>query len=237
MCSVFVDLLAYWLVSDLRYGLLVQLYGLRGDLSSIQLLSCVRLFVTPWTAAFQASLSITNSWSLLKFMPLSRWCHPTISSSVAPFSSKACHCFHCFPIYFPWSDGTRFMILVFWMLSFNPTFSLSSCTSVKRLFSSSSLSAHRFGVICIPEVTDAHTSAGCTGLVTEGRLSQRDLPLGARGQGWQQAPPMADSPRALCGPPTKNGLFQKKTCSYMRTTSRDQTLRKGVGYRMTWLVV
>ena len=141
MCSVFVDLLAYWLVSDLRYGLLVQLYGLRGDLSSIQLLSCVRLFVTPWTAAFQASLSITNSWSLLKFMPLSRWCHPTISSSVAPFSSKACHCFHCFPIYFPWSDGTRFMILVFWMLSFNPTFSLSSCTSVKRLFSSSSLSA------------------------------------------------------------------------------------------------
>ena len=34
--------------------------------SSIQLLSCVRLFVTPWTAAYQASLSITISWSLLK---------------------------------------------------------------------------------------------------------------------------------------------------------------------------
>ena len=34
--------------------------------SSVQLLSCVRLFVTPWTAAHQASLSITNSWSLLK---------------------------------------------------------------------------------------------------------------------------------------------------------------------------
>ena len=36
----------------------------------IQLLSCVRLFVTPWNAACQASLSITNSRSLLKFMPI-----------------------------------------------------------------------------------------------------------------------------------------------------------------------
>ena len=36
----------------------------------IQLLSLVRLFVTPWNAACQASLSITNSRSLLKFMPI-----------------------------------------------------------------------------------------------------------------------------------------------------------------------
>ena len=34
----------------------------------IELLSCVRLFVTPWTAACQASLSLTISWSLLKVM-------------------------------------------------------------------------------------------------------------------------------------------------------------------------
>ena len=38
--------------------------------SSVQLLSCVRLFVTPWTAAHQAFLSITNSWSLPKLMPM-----------------------------------------------------------------------------------------------------------------------------------------------------------------------
>ena len=37
---------------------------------SVQLLSCVWLFVTPWTAARQASLSITNSWSLLKLMSI-----------------------------------------------------------------------------------------------------------------------------------------------------------------------
>ena len=55
--------------------------------SSIQSLSCVRLFATPWTAAYQNSLSPTprvypNS------CPLSWWCHPTISSSVVPFSSN-----------------------------------------------------------------------------------------------------------------------------------------------------
>ena len=38
--------------------------------SSVQLLSLVRLFVTPWIAACQASLSITNSWSLLKLMSI-----------------------------------------------------------------------------------------------------------------------------------------------------------------------
>ena len=37
---------------------------------SVQSLSCVQLFVTPWTAAPQASLSITNSQSLLKLMPI-----------------------------------------------------------------------------------------------------------------------------------------------------------------------
>ena len=38
--------------------------------SSVQSLSCVRLFATPWTAAHQASLSITNSQSLLKHMSI-----------------------------------------------------------------------------------------------------------------------------------------------------------------------
>ena len=38
--------------------------------SSVQLHSCVWLFATPWTAAHQASLSITNSWSLLKLLSI-----------------------------------------------------------------------------------------------------------------------------------------------------------------------
>ena len=52
---------------------------------------CIQLFATPWTAARQASLSITNSWSLdmsSNSCPLSRGCHPTISSSVGPFSFR-----------------------------------------------------------------------------------------------------------------------------------------------------
>ena len=40
------------------------------SISSVQSLSCVQLFATPWTAACQASLSITNSQSLLKFMSM-----------------------------------------------------------------------------------------------------------------------------------------------------------------------
>ena len=43
----------------------------------VQLLTLVWFFVTPWTAAHQASLSITNSQSLLKLIPLSLWCHPS----------------------------------------------------------------------------------------------------------------------------------------------------------------
>ena len=55
---------------------------------SVQLLSFVRLFVNPWTAALWASLSITNSQSLLKLMSIVSVCHPTISSSGIPFSSR-----------------------------------------------------------------------------------------------------------------------------------------------------
>ena len=54
--------------------------------SSVQSLSCVRLFANPWTAACQASLSITNSQSLLKLMPIKSvipsnhfiLCHPLL---------------------------------------------------------------------------------------------------------------------------------------------------------------
>ena len=45
--------------------------------SSVLLLSCVQLFVTPWTAAHQASLSPTPG-VYLNSCPRSWWCHPTI---------------------------------------------------------------------------------------------------------------------------------------------------------------
>ena len=56
-------------------------------ISSVQLLSCVRVFVAPCIAACQASLSITNSQSLLKLMSMERVMTSNISSAVVPFSS------------------------------------------------------------------------------------------------------------------------------------------------------
>ena len=71
-------------------------------LSSGQSLSCVRLFVTPWTAAHQASLSITNSRSLLRLLSIESVlpsnhliiCHPlllppSILPSIRVFSSES----------------------------------------------------------------------------------------------------------------------------------------------------
>ena len=46
------------------------MFALEFIISSVQLLTCVRLFATPWTVACQASLLITNSWSLLKLMSI-----------------------------------------------------------------------------------------------------------------------------------------------------------------------
>ena len=73
--------------------------------SSVQLLSHVRLFVTPWTAARQASLSITNSWSSLRLMSIKLvmpfspliLCHPlillaSIFPSVKVFCSESALC-------------------------------------------------------------------------------------------------------------------------------------------------
>ena len=70
--------------------------------SSVQLLTCVQLFVTPWTAAHQASLSITNSWSLLSLMSIESvmpsnhliLCHsllllPSIFLSIRVFSNQS----------------------------------------------------------------------------------------------------------------------------------------------------
>ena len=56
--------------------------------SSVQLFSCVRLFVTPWTTARQASLSISNSQSLLKLMSI---------ESVVPSN----HLILCRPLFLP----------------------------------------------------------------------------------------------------------------------------------------
>ena len=56
-------------------------------ISSVQLLSCVQLFATSWTAARQASCPWPTPGVHPNSCPLSLWYHPTISSSVIPFFS------------------------------------------------------------------------------------------------------------------------------------------------------
>ena len=80
----------------------MSLFTVLASFSSVQSLTHVRLFVTPWTAAHHASLSITNSQSLLKLMsiklvmpsnPLVLCCPllllPSIFPSIRVFSNES----------------------------------------------------------------------------------------------------------------------------------------------------
>ena len=76
-----------------------------GLFSSVQFLSYIQLFATPWTVACQAFLSITDSWSLLNFMSIQTvipsnhliLCHPllflpSIFPSIRVFSNESALC-------------------------------------------------------------------------------------------------------------------------------------------------
>ena len=133
------------------------------SISSVQSLSLVRLFATPRIAARQTSMFITFSRSSLKLMSIELvipsshliLCRPLlllppIPPSIRVFSNESTlrmrwpkywipyicvniQYFLCFPIYFPWSDGTR------------PWSSFSECWTLSQLFHSPlSLSSRGF---------------------------------------------------------------------------------------------
>ena len=60
-------------------------------ISSVQSLSCVRLFATPWTAARQASLSITNSLKLMSIESVMPSNHLILSSPSPPAFNLSQH--------------------------------------------------------------------------------------------------------------------------------------------------
>ena len=70
----------------------------------------------------------------------------SICSDFGVQENKVCHCFNCFPFYWPWCDGIRCHDLSFLVSSFKSTCSLCYFSFIKRLFSSSSLSAIRVAV-------------------------------------------------------------------------------------------
>ena len=125
--------------------------------SSVQLLSHVRLFKTPWTAAFQASLSITNSQSLLKLMSIESvmpsnhliLCHPllllpSVFPSIRVFSNES-----VLPIRWPKYQSFSFSISpsneYSELISFR-TDALISLQSkgLSRVFSNTTIQKHQF---------------------------------------------------------------------------------------------
>ena len=104
--------------------------------------------LTRWTFVGKVMSLLSNMLSRLAitFLPRSKWLLISWLQSQSAViwehpKNKVCHCFHCFPIYLPWSDGTGCYDLSFLNAEFKPTFSLSTFTFIKRLFSSSLLSA------------------------------------------------------------------------------------------------
>ena len=103
-----------------------------------------------WTLVGKVMSLLFNMLSrlVITFLPRSKrllisWLQSPSTVILEPPQNKVWHCFHCFPIYSHEVMGPDAMIFVFWMLSFKPTFSLSSFTFIKRLFSSSWLSVIR----------------------------------------------------------------------------------------------
>ena len=96
---------------------------------TVQLLSHVHLFATPWTAAWQASVSITNSWSLLKLMP---------KESLMPSN----HLIFCHPLLLPPSIFPRIRVFsnesvlpIRWPKYWSFSFSISPSNEYSRLIS------------------------------------------------------------------------------------------------------
>ena len=126
-------------------------------LKSVQLHSRVRLFETPWTAAQWASLSITNSWSLLKLMSIEAvmpsnhliLCHPlfflpSIFPSIRVFSNESALCIR-WPKYwsfsFSISPPIEYSGLIF--LGWTGWISLQS-KGLSRVFSNTTVQKHQF---------------------------------------------------------------------------------------------
>ena len=124
--------------------------------SSVQSLSRLRLFVTPWTAACQASLSITNSWSLLKLMSIKSvmpsnpliLCRPlllppSIFPSIRVFSDESVLCIW-WPKYWSFSFSIRPMNIQDWFpLGWTGWISLQS-KGLSRSFCNTTVQKHQF---------------------------------------------------------------------------------------------
>ena len=127
----------------------------------VRLLSNVRLFVTPWTAAHQAPRPSLSSWVCSDSCPLSWWCHPTISSAVAPslpFLSLSQHqgLYSKLALRIRWPKYWSFSSSIspstniqgWFLLGWTSWFSLQS-RDFSRVFSNTTIQKHQFFVLIL----------------------------------------------------------------------------------------
>ena len=142
------------------------------SVSSVQSLSCVQLFATPCTAACQASLSITNSWSLLKLMSIELvmpskhliLCHPllltpSIFPSMRIFSNESVLCIR-WPKYgsfsFSISPSNEHPGLISFRIDWLDLLAVQG--TLKSLFSNTTVQKHQFfgAQLYSPTLTSIH---------------------------------------------------------------------------------
>ena len=106
--------------------------------------------LTKWTVVSKVTSLLFNMMSrlVITFLPRSKrllisWLQSPSAVILEPPKTKSLTVSIVSPSIYQEVMGLNAMILVFWMLNFKPTFSLSSLTFIKRLFSSPSLSAIR----------------------------------------------------------------------------------------------
>ena len=129
----FINSVVYWVENNIyksNLGLVcLKKVSLPSSFSSVQPLSHACLFAISWTAAFQASLSITNSWSLLKFMSIEL----VISSNHLIFCCPLILLASIFPSIRVFSSGS--ILCIKWKKYWSFSFSISTSKECSGLIS------------------------------------------------------------------------------------------------------
>ena len=161
-----------WVFNIMRLQVYLYLiYFIHGNylfFSSVQSLSHVQLFATPWIAACQASLSITNSWSLLKLMSIESvmpsshliLCRPLLLLPTIPASQS-------FPMSQPFAWGGQRIgisasasVLLMYIQDWSPLgwtdwISLQS-KGLSRVFSNTTVQKHQFFSAQLSSQSNSH---------------------------------------------------------------------------------
>ena len=179
-----------WQIVVIWFGRCVYGKCVISQFSSVQSLSCVQLFVTPWTTACQASLSITNSWSLLKLtsieseMPSNHpiLCHPLLlPPSIFPS-------IRVFPVSQLFTSGGQSigasvsasgfpMNIQGWLpLGLTGLISLKS-KGLSRVFSSTTIWKHQFSAFSIVQLSHLYITTGKTIALTIWTIASKAMSL------------------------------------------------------------